>query len=243
MNLKKIVLLIMSYIMISVISLAYINISPTTLDKNIGLGAYEEYTFYNNTNIPLRYKLSVLPMENKSINDMTDWVEIYPKVVTIYPTEQKTFKVYIKAPKEAEKGDYGTFINIRQVSAPKLESGEQKNIAAGMAVMVNVNMGIYGYIGDKNPKINLINPLIIKKNDFQNLKMNIENKTNRLVRMLIEVKSKKNYVYKIGELRAMKGQILEFENIIPNIKKDEIVKEIIITDVETEKLITKIKIN
>ncbi len=243
MKIKNIGMLIVCYILLSLNIFAYINISPTTLDKNIGVGAYEEFTFYNNTNVPLRYKLSVLPMENKNVKDMSDWVEIYPKVVTVYPTEQKSFKVYIQAPKGSETGDYGTFINIRQVSAPKLESGEQQNIAAGMAVMVNVNMGIYGYVGDKNPKLSLSTPIITKKDNTQTLKVDIENKTNRLVRMLVEVKSKKNYVYKIGEIRAMKGQKLELEQVIPNMKKNEVAKELLITDIETEKLITSVKIN
>ncbi|WP_304206899.1 hypothetical protein [Fusobacterium perfoetens] len=75
------------------------------------------------------------------------------------------------------------------------------------------------------------------------MKVDIENKTNRLVRMLVEVKSKKNYVYKIGEIRAMKGQKLELEQVIPNMKKNEVAKELLITDIETEKLITSVKIN
>ena len=232
------------FILMVVNSFAYINISPTTLDKNILKGAYEEYTFYNNTTVPLRYKLSVIPMEeNKNVKDMSKWVEVYPKVVTVNPTEQKSFKLYIQAPKGTEAGDYGAFVNIRQVSAPKLESGEQKDIAAGMAVMVNVNMGLYGYIGDEVPKIETTKPQIIKDSkDNQILKMVISNKTNRLVRMKIEVKSKKNYIYKVGETRAMRGQNLELENVILDMNSKEIGKEVIITDVETEKVIKKVSL-
>lgn len=243
MRLKNVILMIIFYIFLNLTTFSYINISPTTLDRNIGTGAYEEFTFYNNTNIPLRYKLSAISMEDSNIKDMSKWIEIYPKVVTIYPTEEKSFKVYIQAPEGSETGDYGAFINIRQVSAPKLESGEKETIAAGMAVMVNVNMGIYGYIGDLHPKVTISNMSVTKKNDISTLKMNIENKSNRLVRMLIEVKSKNNYIHRIGEVRAMKGEKLYFEEIIPDMAKDEIAREVIISDVESEKNIITVKVD
>lgn len=238
---SKIVLLI-TYLLIIVNSFGYINISPTTLDKNIKTGAYEEFTFFNNTTVPLRYKLSALPMEGKNIKDMSKWVEIYPKVVTVYPTESKSFKVYIQAPKGAENGDYGTFVNIKQVSAPKLKHNEKENIGAGMTIMVNVNMGLYGYVGDTVPKLEATQPQVVKQGNKQILKMRLDNKSNRLVRVEISVKSANNYVYKVGEVRAMKNQNLEIENEILDMGANEKAKEVIVKDVESDKIVKKIKI-
>lgn len=238
---NKLVLLI-TYLLLIVNCFAYINISPTTLDKNIKVGAYEEFTFFNNTTVPLRYKLSALPMEGKNVKDMSKWVEIYPKVVTVYPTETKSFKLYIQAPKGAEEGDYGTFVNIRQVSAPKLKHNEKESIGAGMTVMVNVNMGLYGYVGDAVPKVEATQPQVVKQGNKQILKMRLDNLTNRLIRVEITVKSTSNYVYKVGEVRAMKNQNLEIENEILDMGIDEKAKEVIVKDVETEKIVKKIKI-
>ena len=116
---KKISLLIISYILFTLSAFGYINISPTTLDKNIGTGAYEEFTLHNNTNIPMRYKIEALALDSKTgeVKNMDSWAEIYPKIVTVKPAESKSFKVYIKAPKGTPEGDYGMFLNIRQVSA------------------------------------------------------------------------------------------------------------------------------
>lgn len=243
MKIKYILGLVVSYFVLSFTALAYINISPTTLDKNIGIGAYEEFTFYNNTSVPMRYKLSVIPMEGKSVKDMSKWVEVYPKVVTVYPNDKQSFKIYVQAPKNTEPGDYGTLLNIRQVSAPKLEgdAGEQ-NVAAGMTVMVNLNMGLYGYVGDIEPKLETTKPKVIKEKDSQKLQMEIKNLTNRLVRMKVEVKTEENYFYSLGETRILKGQTLVFDHPIPKIKMEQNVKEIVISDTETDKIIKKIKV-
>lgn len=243
MKIKYILGLVVSYFVLSFTALAYINISPTTLDKNIGIGAYEEFTFYNNTSVPMRYKLSAVPMNSKEIKDMSEWFEIYPKVVTVYPNDEQTFKLYVQAPKGAEAGDYGAFLNIRQVSAPKIEGETKENeIGAGMMVMVNVDMGLYGYVGDKVPKLETSEPKFIKEKDGQKLQMEVRNLTNRLVRMKLEVKTTKNYFYTVGESRVLKGQTLEFDHIVPRMKNDEEAKEIVITDVETKEIIKKVKV-
>lgn len=243
MKIKYILGLVVSYFVLSFTALAYINISPTTLDKNIGTGAYEEFTFYNNTTVPMRYKLSAVPMNSKEVKDMSEWFEIYPKVVTVYPNDEQTFKLYVQAPKGAEAGDYGAFLNIRQVSAPKIEGETKENeIGAGMMVMVNVDMGLYGYVGDKVPKLETSEPKFIKEKDGQKLQMEVKNLTNRLVRMKLEVKTTKNYFYTVGESRVLKGQTLEFDHIVPRMKNDEEAKEIVITDVETKEIIKKVKV-
>lgn len=242
---KKISLLIISYILFTLSAFGYINISPTTLDKNIGTGAYEEFTLHNNTNIPMRYKIEALALDNKTgeVKNMDSWAEIYPKIVTVKPAESKSFKVYIKAPKGTPEGDYGMFLNIRQVSAPKLEGELNDAIGAGMMVMTNLNMGIYGYVGDKTPEVKTNLPVIVKKQDGTYLKMDIENKSNRLVRIKVEVGVGKNLFYPVGEMRILKNRIVMVDNKIQRISKDAVVKEIVITDTETKKILKKLKIN
>ena len=239
---KRKIFLTFLFFMIWVCSFSYINLAPTTLDKNIKVGAYQEFNLYNNTTIPFRYKITPVSMgEKDNIMDMSKWVEVYPKIVTVNPTESKKFKVYIKAPKNSKEGDYGTFLNIRQMSAPKLDGQKDKNIGAGMVVMVNVNMGLYGYVGDEKPTIEPTTPTVYQKNNKTFLKMKVANKTNRLVRLKIEVEGRKDYIYSIGETRAFKGQTLVFDHEIKNIGSEK-AKKIIITDVETKKVIKEIKI-
>lgn len=243
MFLKKLFLKVLLFIAVSISAFAYINLSPTTLDKNIGVGAYQEFSLYNGTTIPFRYKITPVAMtENKKVMDMSKWIEIYPKIVTVKPTESKKFKVYVKAKPDSLEGDYGAFLNIRQMSVPKLKGEKDESIGAGAVIMVNVNMGIYGYVGDENPKIETTTPVIYQKNGKSFLKMKLMNKTNRLVKVKVEAEGKKNYFYTIGETRAFKGETLVFDHEIKELKGNKASK-LIITDVETEKVLKKIKLN
>ena len=222
----------------------YINIAPSSFDKNIGKGGYQEFTLYNQTNIPFRYKITPIAMENnkKVSGDMSKWIEVYPKIVTVNPQDSKKFKVYIKAPKEVVNGDYGAFLNIRQMSAPKIKDDKKENLGAGAIIMVNLNLGIYGYVGDENPKVSYTTPNIYKKDNKVYLKMKIKNETNRLAKMKVEIEGKKGYYHPVGEVRAFKGETLIFDNEILNLKEAK-AKKIRITDTETDKIIEEIKIN
>ena len=242
MFLKKLFLKFLLFTAVSLSTSAYINLSPTTLDKNIKAGAYQEFTLYNDTTIPFRYKITPMAMsENKKVMDMSKWIEVYPKIVTVRPSESKKFKVYVKAKPDSPEGDYGAFLNIRQMSAPKLKGEETENLGAGMVIMVNVNMGIYGYVGDEVPKIEVIEPSVYKKDGKSFLKMKVKNKTNRLVKINVEIEGKKNYFYTMGETRAFKGETLVFDHEIKSLG-DKKANKIIITDVETEKIIEEVKL-
>ncbi len=242
MSLKKLILKILLFAVMSISASAYINLSPTTLDKNIKAGAYQEFTLFNDTTIPFRYKITPVAMtENKKAMDMSKWIEVYPKIVTVRPTEAKKFKVYVKADKGALEGDYGAFLNIRQMSAPKLKGETDESLGAGMVIMVNVNMGIYGYVGDEVPKIEVAEPSVYKKEGKSFLKMKVKNKTNRLIKINVEIEGRKNYFYTVGETRAFKGETLVFDHEVKELKNEK-PNKIIITDVETEKVLEEIKL-
>lgn len=242
MFLKKLFLKFLLFIAVSLSAFAYINLSPTTLDKNIKAGAYQEFTLYNDTTIPFRYKITPVAMtENKKVMDMSKWIEVYPKIVTVRPAESKKFKVYVKADKGALEGDYGAFLNIRQMSAPKLKGEKDESVGAGAIIMVNLNMGIYGYVGDEVPKIEVTEPSVYKKEGKSFLKMKVKNKTNRLVKINIEIEGRKNYFYTVGETRAFKGETLVFNHEIKELKNEK-PNKIIITDVETKKVLEEIKL-
>ena len=242
MFLKKLFLKFLLFTAVSLSASAYINLAPTTLDKNIKAGAYQEFTLYNDTTIPFRYKITPVAMtENKKVMDMSKWIEVYPKIVTVRPAESKKFKVYVKAKPDSPEGDYGAFLNIRQMSAPKLKGEETENLGAGMVIMVNVNMGIYGYVGDEVPKIEVVEPSVYKKHGKSFLKMQVKNKTNRLVKMEVQVEGKKGYFFSVGNVRAFKGETLVFDNEIKRIEDMRAIK-IIIKDTETEKIIEEVKL-
>lgn len=71
--------------------------------------------------------------------------------------------------------------------------------------------------------------------------MKVKNKTNRLVKMEVQVEGKKGYFFSVGNVRAFKGENLVFDNEIKRIE-DMKVRKIIIKDTETEKIIREVKL-
>lgn len=223
-------------------SFAYINISPTKLDKNIAIGAYQEFRLYNNTKIPIRYKIKPIDMKEKNVKNMTEWIEIYPKIITINPMEEGIFKVYIKAPENSLNGDYGTFLNIKQISAPKLKSDNTQDITSGLTVMTNLNLGIYGYIGEKDPNIKVNNVKIYSENTKFFIKFDLKNKTNRLIRIIADIEDNNKGYNTIGEYRIFEKQEINISKEIENLKNIKQAKRLIIKDKETNKILTTIKL-
>lgn len=82
---KKIILII--YLIIINFSYGYMNIYPLNFDKRIdGIGEVQEYTLTNITNEVKRYRVNIEKVEE---NDMSEWIEFYPKSLTLNPGEEK----------------------------------------------------------------------------------------------------------------------------------------------------------
>ena len=125
-------------IMFSNISYAYINIYPTKFNKNISNGATEIFYLYNRSNNPVKYRIY---LDKEKENDMTDWIEIYPKSITLKPLEQKEFKIFVNPPKNIKDGIYQSKLVVKQVSIPKIN---EKN----SNFMTILKMKLKGYIGE-----------------------------------------------------------------------------------------------
>lgn len=238
---KKLFTIIVQFFIVTTVSFAYINMSPTSFDKNIKNGGYQEFTLYNNTTIPIRYRIEPMKMEKKNVGDMSQWIDVYPKVVTINPADEQIFKVYIKSPSNANEGDYGAFLNIKQISAPKLKD-KQDEIAAGMIVMINLNMGLYGYVSTQDLTLDASTPKLFTQNEKVYLSLELTNKSNRLGRVKIEAKESSNRFYPIGEIRLMANEKVILNNEIKELKNKKNIREIIITDVENNKILNTIKV-
>ena len=97
----------------------YININPVTFDKRVdGKGEIQEYTLYNPTHQTLKYQLY---LADEGIEwSMKNWIEIFPTTLTLKPGRSEKFKIFVKAPKGAPKGEYLSTIGIKEIALPKL---------------------------------------------------------------------------------------------------------------------------
>lgn len=191
---------------------AYINITPITFDERIDKdGGIKEYIISNSSKKSKRYRIYVESVEEK--NDMTDWVEWYPKSVSLKPGESKNIKVLITAPLEAKRGEYITKLCIKELETPI----QKENIS----ILTNLKIELAGYVGDIKPKI------IVKREDkdSQNEKLVIKNTGE--IRQRFEIytgKNEKNLEY-LDQLRLFKEESKSI--IIPkkNIKNIIVIKD------------------
>lgn len=119
----KKILLILNMI-ISFSSFAYINLYPTKFEKNITNGAYEEFVLYNRTTQPKKYRLFIEDIGDKK--DMSKWIQLYPKSILLKPLEEKSVKLYVKAPKNTTKGVYSSNLVIKEIAIPNLNNKKNK---------------------------------------------------------------------------------------------------------------------
>lgn len=145
------------YFLISTLSFSYINIYPTKFSERIdGKGISKTFKLYNNTNSVIRYR--VFLEDEKNINSMSPFVEIYPKSITINPSEQKEFKIFVKADNTTKVGKYTTKLVVKQVNIPNINNNENE-------ILTIFKLKMFGYVGPKQ------NPLLKKDIlDFNKIK-------------------------------------------------------------------------
>lgn len=134
---KKIVMILI--LIINSISYSYINIYPIKFEKDITEGAYEEFTLYNRSNKVRRYRIYVEDVEGR--NSMKDWIEVYPKSISIKSLEEKNVKIFIEAPENIKNGIYESNFVVKEILPPTTElTNEEKNKKTNILTMVKLRL-------------------------------------------------------------------------------------------------------
>lgn len=222
---------------------AYINIYPITFDKPIdGNGSKEEFILYNKTKNPIRYSISLSDIGIK--NSMKEWVEFYPKNITVKPGKSEKIKVFIKAPKHAQKGEYLTTLEIKENLVPSLEKTPPKN---GVQILTHLKMDIAGFIGDIKPKFKISNFSMTPSNKNLNVKGSIENTGDRRGKVdFILTNGSKRDEYLLGSVRVLKNEKIDLSKFSHELenkaqgKKIKSYKKLIIREQGSNKNITEI---
>lgn len=119
---KKIIVLLL-FICFNSYIFSYINIYPVKFDKNISSDVEEEFFLYNRTKENKKYRIY---LENSEDSEFANWIEIYPKSILLKPLEEKSFKIYIKTPSNAEKGIYSTNLIVKEVESVEKNRDNKK---------------------------------------------------------------------------------------------------------------------
>jgi hypothetical protein len=90
--------------------------------------------------------------------DMTEWVVINPRRITLGPQEKRVVRFSVRAPEKLEPGEYNTFLFFEELPAPAEEEvGTDKPQGSGVRLnlLSRLGAGIWGHSGQLQYKIGL----------------------------------------------------------------------------------------
>lgn len=147
-------------------------IDSTAFEQRIDGGGYREFSLNNRSEKTVRYKIEIKEDERDGKQkDMSKWVEVYPKVMTIPPLQKRVLKVFAKSPLETPKGEYGFRLIITPLNVPTL-SEKQGKIQVNSSIDFIPVIYMYGHVGD---------PEFEKNIELENSQFTVDKKTERVV--------------------------------------------------------------
>ncbi|MGL6098344.1 MAG: hypothetical protein ACRC0G_01840 [Fusobacteriaceae bacterium] len=217
-------LIFISFLILTFNLSAYVNINPVKFDKNIdGKGSVEEYTLYNPTQNSLKYELYLT--DEGIERSMKNWIELYPKSITLKPGFSSKFKVFIKAPKGAPNGEYLATVGIKEVGLPNMKDRKSSTLQ----ILTHLKIDLAGFIGELTPKIFLKDfEFNLKEEEliFKGFIANIGNRRGTLDFYLSQNRGKDS-IY-LGNIRLLKNEKIDASKLNQKLTSDdrEILKNI-----------------
>lgn len=211
-------------IIFSIHSYAYINIYPLTFDKRIDrLGEVQEFNLYNGTLKPLKYEIYI--DKSTKYKDMSNWIEYYPKVITIKPGKEEILKIYIQSPKGTEKGEYSAILGIKELYFPDEEAMRKKE--SSLKIMTDLKIELFGFVGDIVSDLKIQNLSISVNEKSLNLNGYLENIGKRRATFKFFLSDSKNKnTFFIGEKRLLPNEKFSLEEFSQKITDEDVLKKI-----------------
>lgn len=209
-------------------------------------GGYREFYITNRSLTKQRYKMNILP---GTLNNGANFVEVYPKVVTVDPQSKETVKVFVKAPYTAKKGEYDFNLQFQPINIPTLAKNKTGVTVGTSNIGITPVIELKGYVGD----INFDEALTFKNIKItENLDKGIvvigdlSNNSYASIDFGAEARGNNDFFYGSSYVGNISGNIKnkEIKLSFPMIKKTKDLKKIIFyrTPSNTKEIIKEIKI-
>ncbi|WP_349764274.1 hypothetical protein [Fusobacterium sp. SYSU M8D902] len=170
---------------------SYISVSPILFDKRIDNGgAVQEYYITNTLANKISYRIYL----EEGKNDMSKWIEFYPKNLVLEAGATGKIKLFIEAPEEQQTGEYTAILGIKEINTPNIER------EGNLSIYTNLKIEIAGFIGDLKPKLKIEN----LKLENNSISMEIENTGQIRTKAEVFLKNKNKEEY-LGSIRLLKA--------------------------------------
>lgn len=155
---------ILLFIVISVSAFGF-RLQGITFNKSLEDG-YKEYKIQNTTLKKERYKISILPAGDE---DITDNLEVFPKIITIEPQGEAIFKLFGTGKRKLENKEYPFILKFDQIVIPTLVKGEEGKTSGSsiMPLAPSIQMKGHGGIIDYSQALELKDISFVKNENGQ----------------------------------------------------------------------------
>lgn len=169
------ILLILSIFIISLPSYA-LKLRPIGFDKNLDTGGFEEYTLTNTSKDIVRYKIEI--KDTGKPTDISKYVTVYPKVLTVEPLTEGKFKVYVEEV-EMPKGEYSFLLGIKPIKMPELEETKKGKTDSAVSMRTALEIEVFAHAGEIEEKFEVLSSNFYKENGDKYFEGRIKNNTGR----------------------------------------------------------------
>lgn len=193
-------------------------------------GGYREFRLVNDTKEKQRYRIKVLKGDK---NDGSNYIEVFPTVITIEPKSDAVFKLFAKAPSNIKKGLYSFNLEFKPIAIPTLAKAKEGVITGVSNVNIAPVVEMYGYVGDidfqKELKIENIKIKKLDKENGVNLECKVINTSHAVVEFGILIYGKNNYLLDSKFVTTLgDGKSIDVNINFPNIKNINDIEKLVL---------------
>lgn len=206
-------------------------------------GGYSEMTLRNDSLKKARYKIQVS-------GEISKYIEVYPKVITIEPKSSGTIKVFGKAPSTLPKKEYIFTMIFQPITIPTMVKSEKNQIAGSATIGIAPAIDMKAYIGevDFNKALRFENIKIIEdKKHGVIVTGELSNTSYATIDFGIEAYGKNSYLYGAEFIGDVIGNTSRRKIRLnyPNIKRAEDLKKLVFyrVPVNEREIIKEIEVN
>lgn len=173
MNIKKGIFSLL--VLLSLPAYAF-KFSPLGFDKSLTEGGMQEFRISNTSKEIIRYKIEA--KDTGKSTDISHLVTIYPKVITVEPLSEATFKVYVDE-SEYPAGEYSFILGIKPIKMPKIQEVGKGKTKPTLAMKTALDVEVFAYAGEIKDKFDITNSQFYTKDGSKYWKATITNNTGR----------------------------------------------------------------
>lgn len=155
------------FLLMSFSALAF-KMEGITFNKSLTNG-YKEFIIHNDGTKKIRYRVFVRPSGKE---DVTDCVEVFPKIITIEPKSSQVLKMFGKAKRKLEDKEYSFYLDFQQIVIPTLGKNDGQTISGTSTMSLAPSLEMKGHGGEIDYS---------KALDLQNLKFYKDEKGNLML--------------------------------------------------------------